>query len=125
MRSLLIVELEPESQRLRYRMVGTLFDDIAGIPLTGRYLDEFFAGPTEKSARFFDQTYRRIAVTTWPEEGENSWPTPDGVRKHIMFGVFPFLVGGELRQFFYPEDFADMHSARRREPWWSRPIGAA
>jgi hypothetical protein len=122
MPGLLIVELEPDSQRLRYRLVGTLSDDIAGISLTGRYLDEFFGGPTEKSARFFDAIYRRIAVTAQPEEGEYSWPTPDGVQKHIMFGVFPFSVGGAVRQFFYLEDFAEVHSARRQEPWWSRPI---
>jgi hypothetical protein len=122
MRGLHIVEMEEGTKRLRYRLVGTLSDEVAGMSLTGRYLDEFFAGLTEKGARFFDQIYRRIAVTGKPEAGEYTWPTPDGVEKLIRFGVFPFRVDGAIRQFFYLEDFSDLYAPRRKDPWWVRPI---
>lgn len=124
MRGLHIVEMEENTQRLRYRLVGTLADDLAGISLTGRYLDEFFTGPTEKGARFFDDIYRRVAQTGIPEAGEYTWPTPAGVEMHIMFGVFPFSIDGSIRQFFYLEDFTDLYSPRRKDPWWVRPIEA-
>src|SRR5690606_11665391 len=73
-----IVELEAGSERLRYRLVGTLSDDFAGMRITGRYLDEFFTGPTQKAARFFDDIYRRIARTAQPEAGAYDWPTATG-----------------------------------------------
>jgi hypothetical protein len=122
MRGLHIVEMEAGTQRLRYRLVGTQSDDLSGMSLTGRYLDEFFAGRTEKGARFFDDIYRRIARTGVPEAGEYSWPTPAGVEMLIKFGVFPFRVDGEIRQFFYLEDFTDLYSPRRKDPWWVKPL---
>lgn len=122
MRGLHIVEMEDGTERLRYRMVGTLSDDIAGMSMTGRYLDEFFTGPTEKPARFFDSIYRRIALTGKPEAGEYTWPTPERIEKLIMFGVFPFRVSGVIRQFFYLEDFSDLHAQRRKDPWWVAPL---
>lgn len=123
MRGLHIVEMEEGTGRLRYRMVGTLSDDIAGMSLTGHYLDELFTGPTERSARFFDKIYRRIALTGIPEAGEYTWPSPNGTEKLIMFGVFPFRVSGAIRQFFYLEDLSDLHAKRRKDPWWVKPIG--
>lgn len=122
MPALHIVEMEEGSDRLRYRLVGTLSDNFNGMHITGHYLDEFFTGPTEESARFFDDIYRRIAQTALPEEGEYDWPAPTGLMTHIMFGVFPFHVDDAIRQFFYLEDFSDAYSSQRKSPWWVAPF---
>lgn len=58
--SLFVVELEAATGRLRYKLVGTLADEYAGIRMAGRYLGEFMTGQTEQSARFFDSIYRRL-----------------------------------------------------------------
>lgn len=120
--SLHIVELERATDRLRYRLVGTRSDALAGSNLTGRYLDEFFRGETAAAARFFDLLYRRIAQSGQPEMGEYAWPTPTGTLIHIVFGVFPFRAASPEHQFFYLEDLGDIYSDRRRLPWWSAPI---
>lgn len=122
MPSLHIVEMETGSDRLRYRLVGTQSDQFNGMPYTGRYLDEFFSGRTEAPARFFDDIYRRIAVTAQPEAGVYTWPAPSGTDIYIRFGVFPFTQDGALRQFFYLEDLNDAYSTRRGEKWWSAPL---
>lgn len=120
--SLHIVEMEPATNRLRYRLVGTRSDSLAGSNLTGRYLDEFFEGETEPAARFFDTLYRRIAQSGQPEMGEYTWPTPSGTRLFIAFGVFPFQATSPDYHYFYLEDLSDIYSERRRSPWWSAPI---
>lgn len=120
MPGLLIVELEEGTERLRYRLVGTRSDDAARVSLTGTYVDELFTGATDAPTRFFEPIYRRVGQTGRPEYGEYDWPTPAGLQNHIMFGVFPFLVDGIIRQFFYLEDFTEIHAAHRDAPWWSR-----
>ncbi|MBL8711053.1 MAG: PAS domain-containing protein [Rhodospirillaceae bacterium] len=125
MPTLLVVELEPETARLRFRLSGTRADEFAGEVMAGRYLDSFFAGQSEKAARFFDAIYRRVAATGAPEAGEYLWPARTGLQQRILFGVFPFSVDGVIRQFFCVEDYTEIYDEKRTRPWSVGPIASS
>lgn len=117
--NLLLVELEPETERLRYRLVGTLADEYTGFNLKGVYMDELFGTKTDKSARFFDKIYRRIGRSGVPEGGTYQWPSPKGLSMHVAFAVFPFTSDGAIRQFFCIEDYTEIYGADVTSPPWS------
>lgn len=122
--SLMVVEYDPTTDRLRYRLSGTLADEHTGFKLTGCYLDAMFESHTGKAARFFDAIYRRVLESGVPEEGSYHWPTPRGLQLNITFGVFPLLVDGAVRQFICVEDYTELYGRDPNGSWSSGPIAA-
>jgi len=77
---LMLVDVEAESRRLRFRLMGTAITNGLGRDLTGRYLDEL---PLNKTQRAMYAEYRRViesgepACSTWEYTRENG--------RHVRF----------------------------------------
>lgn len=118
--NLVIVELLPESQRLRYRLLGTKADEYAGFNMAGVYLDELYGRDIADAVHFFEKIYRRIARSGVPEGGTYQWPSPrDNSLLHVAFAIFPFTLDGAIRQFFCIEDYTEVYGADGTSPAWS------
>jgi hypothetical protein len=102
---LLICDFEFNPFRVRYRLSGTRVDEMTGINLTGRYLDEFVEGDYADSVRemlgYYEEASRtgRSRIWTYPWAGNN----PNG--KVIWVGVFPLKVNGVISKCVSIEDY--------------------
>jgi len=100
---LVIVEIEPEPFRVRYRLVGTRVAQFTGFDFTGRYLDELIAlGSTNE----WQNQYQAACANRRPVFGSITEPTTSGGTFTFEFGLFPITAGGsEVRQFIGAEDY--------------------
>jgi hypothetical protein len=107
--NLMIVEVEPDPFRLRYRLVGTTIARVSAFDFTGRYLDEILRPDLPDDW----QAYYRLAYERrCPVYGSINSPTRDGDFFIYEFGIFPLSLGGDaVGQFLSLEDYAG------REPY--------
>jgi hypothetical protein len=105
---LLIAEFETSPFRVRYRMTGTKVDQVTGLSLTGRYLDEFASGRADDAVRALIASYESCWRTGKPYIGSYSWPSERGYQLNVWYGLFPLLVDGEIRQCLAMEDYAEL-----------------
>ena len=103
MPNLLIVEIEPDPFRVRYRLVGTRVAQFTGFDFTGKYLDELIAAG---SASEWQNQYQAACANRRPVFGAITEPTTSGGTFTFEFGLFPISAGGaEVRQFISVEDY--------------------
>lgn len=119
----LIVDLEGEAPRVRFRLLGTKIVAASGRDFTGRYLDEFVPNDVDK----LWQTYYRIARDERvPVLGDAAVPADDGGRYTYEFAIFPLGPDGEhVTQCLSIEDYGRMNDrladlASKTRPWWPR-----
>jgi hypothetical protein len=100
---LVVVEIEPDPFRVRYRLVGTRVAQFTGFDFTGRYLDELIAlGSTNE----WQNQYQAACANRRPVFGSITEPTTSGGVFTFEFGLFPITAGGsEVRQFIGVEDY--------------------
>jgi len=114
MPNLVIVAVEPDPFRIRYRLVGTRVAQFTGFDFTGRYLDELIAlGSTNE----WQNQYKAAAESRNPVFGSITEPTTAGGKFTFEFGLFPVTLGGEIvEQFIGLEDYfgASITSAQVR-----------
>jgi hypothetical protein len=113
----MLMEFEPEPFVVRYRLTGTKIDDWVGINVTGRTLNEFVAGDRTGSSAYLMACYEKCGRTGQPVVGAYDWPSVGGNPLRIWFGIFPFSIGGKLRQFLVVEDFAAVPDNAEPLPW--------
>jgi hypothetical protein len=103
MPNLVIVEIEPDPFRVRYRLVGTRVAQFTGFDFTGRYLDELIAlGSTSE----WQHQYAAACASRKPVFGSITEPTTSGGTFTFEFGLFPVSAGGsDVRQFIAVEDY--------------------
>ena len=103
MPNLVIVDVEPEPFRLRYRLVGTRVAEFTGFDFTGKYLDELVAlGSLGQWVEHYGSACRNRA----PIFGSVTEPTTAGGTFTFEFGLFPISRGGdEVVQFIGLEDY--------------------
>ncbi len=102
---LLLVEFTDEPFRVRYRLVETIVDQMTGIGITGRYLDEFATGAFEAPVRYIESCYRTARQNGQPFIGEYGWPVESGVVITTLMGLFPLRIDGQIRQCLSIEDY--------------------
>ncbi len=121
--NILIVDLEGEPLRVRFRLLGTKVVAASGRDFTGGYLDEYVPSDIEN----LWQTYYGIARDRClPVLGDAAVPTGDGGRFTYEFGIFP--LGPEatrVTQCLSIEDYGKMNDnlaelANKSTPWWPR-----
>lgn len=90
--SLLIVDIEIEPLRVRYRLVGTLVAEVSGFDFTGRYLDEveFVCGSGAFQEAYYTVWKERVPVYARPY-----WPFDTEWKTCYDLGVFPLSGDGE------------------------------
>ena len=113
----MLMELEPEPFVVRYRLTGTRIDDWVGINVTGRTLNEFLATDRTGSSAYLMACYEKSWLTQAPVVGAYDWPSVSGNPLRIWFGIFPFSLGGQIRQFLVVEDFALVPEDAEPLPW--------
>jgi hypothetical protein len=119
---LLLIEFEDDPFRVRYRLTGTKVDEMTGMNITGRYLDEFIQGRYREPVRFIQRCYEKchttgevvIAAYLWPEDDRN-------FIRSVWMGLFPLTVDGVIRQCVSIEDYGPL--GPQPEPIdWSRAL---
>jgi hypothetical protein len=120
---LMLVEFSHDPFRVRYRLTGTRVDELTGMNLTGRYLDEFRYGDGEVTILHLEDGYRECVATGIPYHGLYDWKSRAGYMKQIAFGLFPLKVDNVIRQCLSIEDYTGI-SPDTQMTTWSAPIGA-
>jgi hypothetical protein len=89
---LLLLDVEPASRRLRFRLMGTAVTNGLGRDLTGRYLDEL---PLNKTQRAMYAEYKRVVESGEPACSTWEYSRADG--RHVRFErlVLPLSSDGE------------------------------
>src|SRR2546430_14591468 len=90
---LLLVEFEDEPFRVRYRLTGTKVDEMTGINITGRYLDEFAQGVYRDPVEGIQRCYRACRETGQPVIDTYHWPNDPDLARLVWIGLFPLKIG--------------------------------
>ena len=105
---LLLVELEDAPFRVRYRLTGTKVDEMTGMNITGRYLDEFAHGIYRDVIQGIQRCYETCRGTGKPVVDLYHWPSEGGLIRPTWMGLFPLRLGGQIRQCLAIEDYAPL-----------------
>jgi hypothetical protein len=115
--NILILDVEHEPFRVRYRLVGTKAREATGFNIVGRYLDELM--PTEPEAPWLEiywQSYQQRI----PFIGECTCTTTAGGLFTHEYGIFPLRKGAQqVDQFVAIEDYANLTSTLTDLVQWS------
>ncbi|HEX6118133.1 MAG TPA: PAS domain-containing protein [Dongiaceae bacterium] len=113
--NLVIIHVEREPLRFRYRLVGTRVVEFNALEFTGRYLGTMgWQGEHQLVEVCADAT-----ATGAPAFGFYSWTLTSGATGKCEFGVFPFSGDGRtVAQLFGIEDydFPRDHAGSRQRP---------
>ena len=113
----MLMEFERDPFVVRYRLTGTRIDDWVGLNVTGRTLNEFLPTDTTGASAYLMTCYETCWRTSQPVIGAYDWPSVAGNPLRIWFGIFPFGIDGEVRQFLVIEDFAAAPEDAEPLPW--------
>jgi hypothetical protein len=78
---ILLVEFEDRPFRVRYRLTGTKVDEMTGINITGRYLDEFAHGIYRAVILRIQDCYAACRKTGRPVIESYHWPSEQNFSK--------------------------------------------
>ena len=101
----LLVEFEDTPFRVHYRLTGTKVDEMTGINITGRYLDEFATGEFRAVVQGIQRCYESCRQTGKAIIETYHWPNDQDLVRLVWMGLFPLKVGGEIRQCLSIEDY--------------------
>ncbi len=111
---LIIVAVETDPFRIRYRLVGTKVVDYTGFEFTGRYLDEL--GPSE-AAGYWQDCYRTTYESRRPFLGAMTEPTTTGDTFTYEFGFFPVSLDEDVQIMVVEDYFGFELTATTLRPW--------
>lgn len=123
--NLLVVDLEAEPFRVRYRLLGTKVVAESGIDFTGRYLDEMLPADTEDE---WETCYRLVWREKRPIFGSTTVPTLGGETFTYEFGIHPLGVDdGMVTQCVSIEDYGQLNTRlfelqKAAQPWQPRGL---
>jgi hypothetical protein len=104
----LLIEFEDEPFRVRYRLTGTKVDEMTGINITGRTLDEFATGEYRDVVENIQRCYARCRQTGQAVIESYPWPNDRDLSRLVWMGLFPLKLGGEVRQCISIEDYGPL-----------------
>jgi hypothetical protein len=104
----LIVQFEDAPFRVRYRLTGTKVDEMTGMNITGRYLDEFATGEFRAVVEGIQRCYVRCRETGRAMIEAYHWPNDRDLARLVWMGLFPLTVNGEIRQAISIEDYGPL-----------------
>jgi hypothetical protein len=105
---ILLIQLEDQPFRVRYRLTGTKVDEMTGMNITGRYLDEFATGEYRSVVEAIQRCYRHCRETGQPVIEAYHWPADRDLARLIWMGLFPLKVDGTIRQCVSIEDYGPL-----------------
>jgi hypothetical protein len=104
----LVVELEDLPFRVRYRLTGTKVDEMTGMNITGRYLDEFATAEYREVVEGIQRCYARCRETGQAVIASYHWPNDRDLARLVWMGLFPLRINGEVRQCISIEDYGPL-----------------
>ena len=104
---LMLIDFEFAPFRVRYRLSGTKVDEMTGLNLAGRYLDEFVEGAYAGAIREMMGFYEEASQTGQPRVWHYPWAGDNPRQKMVWAGLFPLKVDGVIRQCVSIEDYGD------------------
>ena len=104
----LIVEFVDAPFRVRYRLTGTKVDEMTGINITGRYLDEFATGEFRAVVEGIQRCYARSRESGEAVIEAYHWPNDRDLARLVWMGLFPLRINGEIRQAISIEDYGPL-----------------
>ena len=115
---LMLCDFEFNPFRLRYRLSGTKVDQMTGMNLAGRYLDEFLEGAYAQTIREMLGFYEDVSRTGRPHVFTYPWVGDNPKQKVIWVGLYPLKVNGVIAQCVSIEDYGEYNMAEdgRIEP---------
>ena len=125
--NMLIVDLEPDPFRVRYRLVGTKVVAASGYDFTGRYLDEMNLA---SGGALWRSYYQAVHDSRRPLFGAHELPTAGGPAFTYEFGIFPVTTdGATVTQCIDIEDYGRFNERlielhEKVENWRPPPITA-
>ncbi|HVJ44469.1 MAG TPA: PAS domain-containing protein [Dongiaceae bacterium] len=120
--NMMIVELEDEPFRIRFRLSGSKVDEVTGFSITGRYLDEL---AVDQGAAQFEQLHALYAACQRQGRhyiGALDWPNRQGETTRVSLGIFPLKVDGVIRQLVVIEDYDDITRDNAPLQWYAADI---
>lgn len=108
---LIFVDIEDNPFRVRFRLSGTKFEDVACVDVTDRYLDEFAGEGTQSAIDTMTEHYRGCRHSGRPSFGGFDWPSDRGDMVPVQFAIFPFAIHGIVRQCIAIEDYGAARGA--------------
>ncbi len=105
---LLLVEFEDAPFRVRYRLTGTRVDEMTGMNITGRHLDDFATGQYRLVVENIQRCYARCRETGEAVIESYHWPSDRDLARLVWMGLFPLKVDGEIRQCVSIEDYGPL-----------------
>ena len=84
----MMVDLEEDPFRVKYRFVGTQVVRYTGFEFTGKYLDEIVL---DDHSAPFHEAYKRAATEQRPILEWCDWSLEDGIVTSYDFAIFPFI----------------------------------
>ncbi|HVZ02282.1 MAG TPA: PAS domain-containing protein [Dongiaceae bacterium] len=119
---LMLCDFEINPFRLRYRLSGTRVDEMTGMNLAGRYLDEFADGVYAEPVREMLAYYEEASRTGRPRVWNYAWAGNNPNLKLIWAGMFPLKVNGRIAQCIAIEDYGEYNA---REDGRIEPVDPA
>lgn len=104
----LVVQFEDKPFRVRYRLTGTKVDEMTGLNITGRHLDEFATGEFRTVVEGIQRCYAHCRETGKAVIEAYHWPNDHDLVRLIWMGLFPLKVDGEIRQCIAIEDYGPL-----------------
>jgi hypothetical protein len=104
----LLIEFEETPFRVRYRLTGTKVDEMTGMNITGRYLDEFATGEFRAVVEGIQRCYVKCRETGQAVIEPYHWPNDRDLARLVWMGLFPLKVDGEIRQCISIEDYGPL-----------------
>ena len=107
---LLLADFEFNPFRLHYRLSGTRVDQMTGLNLAGRYLDEFATGSYAAAVNEMISYYEEGSRTGRPRVWTYAWAGENPELKTIWAALFPLKVDGVIQQCLSIEDYGEFNS---------------
>ncbi|HVO00730.1 MAG TPA: PAS domain-containing protein [Candidatus Cybelea sp.] len=111
---LMLCDFEPAPFRVRYRLSGTRVDEMTGMNLAGRYLDEFADGAYATAVKEMLGFYETASRTGRPHVWNYAWVGDNPNQKMIWAGIFPLKVNGVIAQCISIEDYSALSKLEDR-----------
>lgn len=104
----LLVQFEDQPFRVRYRLTGTKVDEMTGMNITGRCLDEFATGEFRTVVQTIQRCYEAARHSGQAIIETYHWPNDRDLVRLVWMGLFPLKVRGEIRQCLSIEDYGEL-----------------
>jgi hypothetical protein len=115
--NIMIVELEDDPFRVLFRLSGSKVDEVTGMSITGRYLDEMTLDGGEVQLEQLHALYATCQRQARHFIGAMDWPNQLGAATRVSLGIFPMKVDGAIRQLLVIEDYSEIGDENQPKQW--------